>query len=56
MREDLTITVDGVDAEDLVDWAGMQLSADPASFGARLLEWVAPLVLELCVRIQDSGV
>eukprot|EP00439_Symbiodinium_sp_Y106_P042807 s5988_g5.t1 len=40
VREDLTITVDGVDAEDLVDWAGMQLSADPASFGARLLEWV----------------
>ncbi|CAE7818666.1 RNR1, partial [Symbiodinium necroappetens] len=39
VREDLSITVDGVDAEDLVDWAGMQLSADPASFGARLLEW-----------------
>ena len=33
--------MDGVDAEDLVDWAAMQLAAEPQSFGARLLEWAA---------------
>lgn len=38
--EELSITVDGVDAEDLMDWASMQLTADPENFGARLLEWV----------------
>lgn len=37
---ELTITVDGVDAEDLVDWAGMQLAVDTSTFGARLGEWV----------------
>eukprot|EP00913_Durusdinium_trenchii_P009932 g9321.t2 len=39
LREELNITVDGVDAEDLMDWASMQLS-EPELFGLRLLEWV----------------
>eukprot|EP00435_Cladocopium_sp_Y103_P043129 s3870_g12.t1 len=30
----------GVQAEDLVDWASMQLAADVDTFGPRLLEWV----------------
>jgi len=38
--QELFITVDGIDAEDLVDWASMQLAADVGSFGERLLEWV----------------
>eukprot|EP00438_Fugacium_kawagutii_P016519 Skav222457 [mRNA] locus=scaffold3319:151576:152598:+ [translate_table: standard] len=40
LSEVLSITVDGVDTEDLMDWASMQLTADPGNFGARLLEWV----------------
>lgn len=38
--EELAITVDGIDADDLVDWASMQLAADVGSFGTRLVEWV----------------
>ncbi|CAJ1338501.1 unnamed protein product [Effrenium voratum] len=41
LQEELTVTVDGVDAEDLGDWSAMQLSADAENFGSRLLEWVA---------------
>eukprot|EP00747_Dinoflagellata_sp_TGD_P181193 gnl/TRDRNA2_/TRDRNA2_34836_c0_seq1.p1 gnl/TRDRNA2_/TRDRNA2_34836_c0~~gnl/TRDRNA2_/TRDRNA2_34836_c0_seq1.p1 ORF type:complete len:358 (+),score=62.39 gnl/TRDRNA2_/TRDRNA2_34836_c0_seq1:84-1157(+) len=37
--EDLMITVDGVDTEDLEDWVKLQLE-DMAVFGGRLLEWV----------------
>jgi len=36
----LTITVDGIDAEDLMDWAAIQIDADANGFGARLLDWV----------------
>lgn len=39
-KRQLTITVDGIDAEDLVDWATMQIAADADSFGKRLLSWV----------------
>jgi len=39
LLDELQITVDGIDAEDLEDWANMQLTADAGKFGARLLEW-----------------
>eukprot|EP00418_Pyrodinium_bahamense_P063448 CAMPEP_0179090624 /NCGR_PEP_ID=MMETSP0796-20121207/41354_1 /TAXON_ID=73915 /ORGANISM="Pyrodinium bahamense, Strain pbaha01" /LENGTH=360 /DNA_ID=CAMNT_0020788197 /DNA_START=62 /DNA_END=1144 /DNA_ORIENTATION=+ len=34
----LTITVDGIEAEDLTDWCNLQLE-DPGIFGMKLLEW-----------------
>jgi len=35
------IVVDGIDAEDLRDWAEIQISEDPDNFGVRLIEWAA---------------
>merc|ERR1719162_2778164 len=39
--DELQITVDGIDAQDLQDWVRMQLAHDATCFGARLLEWTA---------------
>lgn len=38
--DELTITVDGIDAEDLSDRAALQLETEIERFGALLLEWV----------------
>jgi len=38
---ELTITVDRIDAEDLSDWAEMQLQEHGSAFGERLCVWVA---------------
>lgn len=40
LASQLTITVDGIDAEDLMDWATIQIDADAGRFGVRLLDWV----------------
>lgn len=35
----VSVTVDGIDAEDLSDWTSLQLETDATSFGERLIEW-----------------
>eukprot|EP00927_Polykrikos_kofoidii_P028837 TRINITY_DN25056_c0_g1_i1.p1 TRINITY_DN25056_c0_g1~~TRINITY_DN25056_c0_g1_i1.p1 ORF type:complete len:384 (-),score=73.58 TRINITY_DN25056_c0_g1_i1:58-1149(-) len=40
VHESLTICVDGIDADDLGDWATLQLQ-EVETFGAHLLEWTA---------------
>jgi len=37
---ELSITVDGIESEDLSDWATAQLEADAQAFGERLVQWV----------------
>eukprot|EP00929_Paragymnodinium_shiwhaense_P055508 TRINITY_DN27806_c0_g1_i1.p1 TRINITY_DN27806_c0_g1~~TRINITY_DN27806_c0_g1_i1.p1 ORF type:complete len:390 (+),score=86.41 TRINITY_DN27806_c0_g1_i1:73-1170(+) len=36
---ELQMTVDGIDAEDLTDWATMQLAEDASHFGDRFVAW-----------------
>merc|ERR1711972_1066002 len=51
----LTITVDGIDAEDLTDWATIVLDSDVGCFGARLLTWVKAQRPEEPGFSEDAG-
>jgi hypothetical protein len=37
--DEMEITVDGIDSQDVDEWAHIQLAEDATSFGARLIEW-----------------
>ena len=40
LGDKLDIYVGGIEADDVIEWAKLQLEGAPASFGIRLLEWV----------------
>lgn len=50
----LTITVDGIDAEDLTDWATMQIETDVKRFGSQLLKWVKASQGERTGLLEDE--
>jgi len=39
LGDEMEITVDGIDGQDLDGWAHLQLAVNVPSFGARLIEW-----------------